>query len=112
MSYDKIYMNKEPIIHILPQDAYHDPAAIIGNKKGLTQLRDLLSAILAGAEVVTTGYCTGGIQVFCNDGEGYNITAAVRPDMSDVPCGYTYDMAKDNTPFPEWLIEAIRNNEQ
>jgi hypothetical protein len=110
MSSDTNQMNEHPLIHILPQESWHDHAAIVGNLQGLTLLRDLFDAIIQGAYAVSSGFCIGNIQVFCNDGEGYEIFAAVRPDISDVPLGYTYEHAKDDTPYPEWLISAIRSH--
>jgi len=106
---DKSYMNKEPCIHILAQDAYHDPAMIIGNKYGLIQLRNMIDDLINSYDFVVKGNASGSIQVFCNDGEGYFLTVALRSDISDVPLGYTWDVAKDNKPYPDWLIKAVNN---
>jgi len=104
-------MKNTPLIHILPQESWHSHAAIVGNKEGLTLLRELIDAVVNGADVVSSGKMSGGVQVFCNDGEGYNITVLVRPDMSDVPLGYTSYHAKDNRDYPEWLKQAISSSE-
>ena len=111
MGSNKTCMNEEPVVHLLAQEAYHDPAVIVGNREGIANLRDLLDALVDGVDLAGVEKVSGSIQVFCNDGEGYPITAAIRPDVSDMPLGYTLDFAKDNAPHPEWLEKAILDAE-
>ena len=55
-----------PLLHLHAQTAWHDPAYLIGNPKGL---RRLMRAI---AEALAQGHSTSA-EVFVNDGEGFRV---------------------------------------
>lgn len=52
-------------LHIVPQFMWHSPAYIAGNVKGLTALRDALTAAIESGKAEAS--------VFANDGEGYGV---------------------------------------
>lgn len=88
-----------PCVHILPQQCWHDPAFIVGNREGLTALRDAINDALIHESAST--------EVFADDGEGYRVAVVYRHDMSDVPFGYT-DEITGRRRLPRWLL-AIKN---
>lgn len=90
---------KFPCVHILPQTLWHSPACIIGNLEGLEAIRDLIESALANEHATAA--------VFADDGEGYRITVVHRHDMSDVPFGYTDEIASGRRDCPEWLMRAL-----
>ncbi len=64
-------MIDKSIIHLWSNNAFHDEAYIVCNKKGLRQLRDELNRMLE-QEVAH-----GEIETMCNDGEGYDLHVIV-----------------------------------
>lgn len=90
-------MPEYPTLHIIAQPAWHAPAFIVGTPMALTMLRDAITEALAKGKSTAT--------VEANDGEGYGVSVHRREDMSDVPFGYTDEMAKSDTPWPKWLRE-------
>jgi len=56
------------LLHIYAQDSWHQPVTIVGNRSALEALRDAIqSAIDTGQNAATT------VDVFTNDGEGYEV---------------------------------------
>ena len=100
-------MEKVPIIHVLAQERWHDPAVIVANRAGLLALKEAVDKALE-SEI-------GKANVFCEDGEGYELavihrTGLVAHGNSDTPFGYTDEdcCAKDTRPYPDWLIQAFQ----
>lgn len=82
-----------PIVHLYAQSQWHMPAKIMGNRMGLTQLRDALDhAIKLGVVEIT---------VMASDGEGYPITVQKASDrqLDNAPSHYTADYA-NHAPTP------------
>jgi len=52
-------------LNLLPQETYHDDAVIVGTTKGLTDLRDAITAALESGK--------SELQTFASDGEGYTL---------------------------------------
>lgn len=55
-------------LHIYAQTQWHDEAYIVGNRAGLTALRDALTRLLDEAASTAT------LPAYTNDGEGYDLT--------------------------------------
>lgn len=90
-----------PIVHIIAQESEHDEALIIGNRAGLEALHKTLSTALAKRSGQTNALA------FCRDGEGYRLCVIMREKMNDVPMGYTDPGARDNTKWPDWLLDRV-----
>lgn len=89
---------KFPCVHVLPQTIWHSPACIVGNREGLEALRAAIDDALTNERAKAV--------VFADDGEGYRITVVRRHDMSDVPFGYTDEIASGRRECPQWLMRA------
>lgn len=87
-----------PIIHVIAQVAWHDPAFIVGNREGLTALRAALDAALSSD---SGSYCTA----FVEDGEGFNlhVRCMTTPEMEGVPYGYTASDLCTSKSWPDWM---------
>jgi hypothetical protein len=93
-------MTQAPILHIIAQTYHHQPAFVIGNQEGLTALRDAIDAALKGNDPAEAG-------VRPSDGEGYRVHVRCVTDCDNIPLGYTDGEAcPDETPWPDWMIEA------
>lgn len=90
-----------PMIHIYGQDRWHEPAQIIGNRRGLEMLRDAIDgALRSGIEEA---------EVYATDGEGYGIAVVELCDslMNEMPLPYTDpDAVPQQGPWPE----IVRNH--
>ena len=86
--------------HIIAQRGFHDPAFIVGDHNGLTQIRDAINTALE------EGSARG--RTFAADGEGYSVYVLCVTDaeMADVPYGYT-DTEICGLPGP-WTNAMIR----
>lgn len=70
-------------INLYPQITYHDDAEIIGDRDGLTALRDALNAAL---DCIDKKTCR--IDVYASDGEGYMLSVVCIDDDSRFPNPY------------------------
>ncbi|MDD5704040.1 MAG: hypothetical protein PHU23_18565 [Dehalococcoidales bacterium] len=71
------------IIHIYDQPFEHSDARILGNREGLTSLRDAIDRALAGEKVVMGGFDHKNLDsqvlhnaedvIWATDGEGYEL---------------------------------------
>ncbi len=57
------------LLHIYPQEAWHSPAVVVGNRVGLTLLRDAINDALEKG--------LGQALEFTTDGEGYEVNAVL-----------------------------------
>lgn len=92
-----------PILHLIAQPYWHRPAFVVGNRDGLTALRDAIDAALAGGEPAA--------ETMCRDGEGYRIHVRCVPaaEMDAIPLGYTdRELCPDSgDPWPDWMHTAV-----
>ena len=92
-----------PYLHLFAQQAWHDDAHIVGNRRGLTALRDALTRALDGD--------LGVAEVFVEDGEGYFAVCRLREDMRDIALPYTDEVAAESAGsgrIGPWDIEPER----
>ena len=80
-----------PILHIYSSIDNHDMAAVVGNMKGLTALRDTLN------EVLETDEHSDSQVVYPSDGEGYQVRVIKLEDEL-----YKGDWEKLDAPYIEW----------
>lgn len=93
-------MTQTPVLHIIAQTYYHQPAFIVGNRDGLTALRDALNVALKSSRPVEA-------IVYPSDGEGYRVHVRCVGNCDDIPLGYTdRDACPDETRYPEWMMKA------
>ena len=88
------------LLHVYPQEQWHDDAFIVGNRLGLEALRDAISeALLGKGRAKTDAYVT--------DGEGYEIKILCedlewKEDFwNNLSFPYTDEPAKDARPNRE-----------
>jgi hypothetical protein len=63
-------------LHLYAQAQWHDDAYLVGNRGGLTALRDALTRLLDGSASKET------VLAYTNDGEGYDLTVhLVTPEV-------------------------------
>ena len=81
-----------PLLHIIAQCAWHDPAFIIGTRDALERLKNAIDAALTDGAVHSA-------EVFAADGEGYSamIRCVSYEQMNSVPLGYTSPEAHHQT---------------
>ncbi|MCR4293612.1 MAG: hypothetical protein NUV76_12135 [Candidatus Kuenenia sp.] len=86
-------MNKYPVVHIYGQHSHHMEVFILGNKQGLISLRNAIN------EAVYSGKKEAEVEVYCNDGEGYDVYIKMVNDknIDKLPVPYTADYAQDTT---------------
>ena len=87
------------ILHILPQELWHDPAVIAGTRGAIAELRDALTRALEPPHQPHQA------RVFADDGEGYRVFVRVgtEAEMRAIPYGYTDAMAcGEGREWPEW----------
>jgi hypothetical protein len=73
------------VLHVYAQSFQHDVATIKGDRKALTKLRDAINEALSVGE--------GKADVFCNDGEGYEIGVFLEEDkLEKMELPYTDDL--------------------
>jgi hypothetical protein len=92
-----------PLVHVIAQRVWHDPAFIAGNRAGIEALRDACNTALSYGVNVSSD-----ARVFASDGEGYRVIVRVldAAGMDDMPYGYVDPMAQLNTPFwPSWMLD-------
>ena len=99
---DRPHWGDHPIslLHLIAQATWHSPAFVVGNRLGLTALRDTIDKALQDGEAA--------IEVSADDGEGYGVhVRCVASDaMADIPLGYTAGYAAGNREWPEWMLRA------
>ena len=61
-----------PLLHVHAQNAWHDPAFLLGDRTALQKLRDLLDAVLAG------GATAQKTDFIVADGEHYDVCVAME----------------------------------
>lgn len=90
-----------PLIHVIAQVAWHDPAFIVGNREGLKHLRKAIDAALSA-------HGAGHVDAFAEDGEGYglHIRCVTDAEMESVPYGYTASDLCAAKAWPEWMKRA------
>jgi hypothetical protein len=87
-----------PLLHILAQDGFHDPAYVAGTKPALMRLRDAIDRAIAHGAAATD-------EVFPCDGEGFwcIVLRCSEDQMDTMPFGYLSEMAGGPPgPMPEW----------
>lgn len=91
-----------PILHLIAQSRWHEPAFVVGNRAGLIALRNAIDAALARAEPAA--------EVMCRDGEGYRVHVRCVPadEMDAIPLGYTdRELCPDfGDSWPHWMHTA------
>jgi len=98
------------ILHILPQRDWHSPAWIVGNRLALQQLRDSLNRALEHIPDGESPTPPTMHPAMTDDGEGYPVMIREIPStmFSNVPFGYTDDIAATRDDWPDWLMEGLR----
>ena len=89
-------------VHIYQQLTYHSAGGLIGNRAGLTQLRDAIDVALAHCRAdAVTSQC---------DGEGYILRVLLLEDIEQAPLAYAceqedsgIDRSQNGDWFSEWL---------
>lgn len=99
------------VLHIYGQEYWHDDAAIIGDRQGLTLLRDQIDRALSGGIRAATN---DGCVFFQNDGEGFSLHIALATDeeMQALASAYSDPVicgawTKDSSPYA--LIQRLAN---
>lgn len=90
-----------PLLHIIAQESWHQPAFVVGNRIGLINLRNAINRALEGNGVERAG-------VTCSDGEGYilHVRQMAENEMAAMPRGYTASYAPcDTVKYPGWMLE-------
>jgi hypothetical protein len=104
---DRSWPNDTALLHILPQQEWHDPALIVGTRRAIEALRDALTAALDAPQ---RGRRAAPVSTpaMARDGEGYRVVCRVvsAEDMESVPFGYASEIARDNRKWPAWLFDG------
>ncbi len=85
-----------PVLHIYGQSAQHSEAYLLGNREGLTKLRDAIDRAIQTGE--------GWHEAFVNDGEGFATIVVCRdrsftdPWWQNIARPYTDEYARDTRP--------------
>jgi hypothetical protein len=95
-------------LNVIASESNHDPAIIVGNKKGLQTLAAALNAVLLQSE--DNSYSSK--LVVASDGEGYDVVVIKRADIRDVPACYLADVKWETLGYPTWLTQILVENEQ
>lgn len=69
-----------PILHLVSPSRDGAPAMIVGDVAALTRLRAAIDTALNAG--------TGGTELFCSDGEPYDLLVVVPPSMHNVYTAY------------------------
>ena len=91
-----------PLLHLIAQTAWHDPAFIVGNREGLKRLRKAIdTALLRPGAWTRADECAA-------DGEGYgvHVRCVTTAEMETAPYGYTDPVACGDAPWPPWMKRA------
>lgn len=88
-----------PIIHLYPNQSFHEPAYIVGNEEGLRALRAIIDVALVKRKASS--------EVFCNDGEGYDLHVIIAKDTGILAVPYTEEFAKERRENVKWPWEKI-----
>jgi hypothetical protein len=104
---ERAWPDDTALLHILPQQEWHDPAFIVGTRLAIEALRNALTAALDAPQ-------RGGrpapvsAPAMARDGEGYRVVCRVvsAEDMAAVPFGYASETARDDRPWPRWLFDG------
>lgn len=93
-----------PWLHLYTQERWHDDAAIVGTRAGLSALRDALDVALA------TGDGHAECELFANDGEGYQLTVVAidYERMETMALPYTDDVARETRSAAIWPDDLAR----
>ena len=87
------------ILNIYGQEMEHCDARIIGNKEGLTELRDTINnALMSGGKAKTLRTHD---PLFASDGEGYNILIECHDDKWGIEGGEDSFWNKEES-YPEY----------
>lgn len=88
-------MDKYPVVHIYAQHSQHMEAVILGNRQGLCKLFFAIGAALSAENKKENGE----VEVYVNDGEGYDIAVQVVENVKidTLPVPYVADYAQDKT---------------
>ena len=78
-----------PLLHVYGQGAWHDDVHLVGTADALRALQDAITRALVNGLDVS--------DVFCADGEGYDlrIIVATPEEMDDYALPYTDDVARE-----------------
>jgi hypothetical protein len=91
------------ILHIYPQSLWHNPAYVVGDRDGLTALRDAIDRALVSNQ-------PSAAPVYCHDGEGYTVFVAPVGTLDNIALPYQDEVtagsrsADDMT--PGWRVIA------
>jgi hypothetical protein len=107
------------LVHIYGQEAWHEEAWIVGNKKGLKALRAAIDgALMRDPEQPEETNAVCEVEVFTNDGEGYTIYAMlVEGELSEkdkrwnkIAVPYADEIARErdvDAVWPHKLLETM-----
>lgn len=95
----------DEFLHIYGQYSFHTEAAIVGDRKSLTKLRDLIDRALVSKPKKSKD------DFFANDGEGYTVHVIETTDDPKIARPYTDEIAKDNRedaiwPWQFWIAKG------
>jgi hypothetical protein len=104
---ERAWTDNTALLHILPQQEWHDPVFVIGTRPAIEALRDALTAALDASQ---RGGRSAPVSApaMARDGEGYRVVCRVvsAEDMAAVPFGYASETARDDRPWPRWLFDG------
>lgn len=86
-------------LHIYPQMAWHDGAAIVGTRCALESLRETIDQALA------EGNGNSFMEAFVNDGEGYELQVSVVESMDGMALPYADEMARETRDERIWPFD-------
>jgi len=90
-----------PLMHVFGQSHYHSEVHIVLNRASLVDLKSAIEGLLYGDKQQTR-------TMFCNDGEGFELTLLIREtnwDERGVP--YTSDYASEKREKAIWPWEEV-----
>lgn len=82
---DFIGNNKENVLHIYGQNSPHDDVAIVGDKKALENLKNIIDRALNGEMVVLDDDADC---FFTKDGEGFNVKIWCESNTKELTLPY------------------------
>lgn len=105
---DSTQLAPTPFVHLYAQAFNHDEGWVVGNRRGLTALRDALSSVLEGPSTLCSK------QVFTGDGEGYVMLVSLsenEPNFLKLVLPYTDPEVKPSGEHPTEQIGLARYRE-
>ncbi len=117
---ERILSERVRLLHVYGQHAQHSPLGIVGNRNGLTVLRDAIDAVLRGEYRPRPPDAPAGramenhTSAMTSDGEGYSVVVELveRPwghrEWETRPLPYT-DPVLHGKPDPTFAIAVLKN---